>query len=451
MTITSDTDTVAADTTAAAAAAAADSAAAAATDDDDVGAESRKARGLPPKGKGKGKKKKKKTKSRTDSPKSLDLSGLPGDQGWPAADADAATTLPDDYPPLVDGPRALARKHLTPLVWSALGSEVTPEGDSISRMLRPVLADPSRTPGIYVGAASSYSAFAAFLRPLVAEFHGVEPGALAPDVDAWETAELAKMNHVENPMVKRIQLSAVRNYADLPFSPLATAASRADVLARAVEALGSGWSFEAVPLPDAVSDDWATLAADALIPGGYLPPQQTVGMDEGYPDGRAVFFGTDRHAAETAVVWVNHEDHILVVVRRTDGDLVAATNSIHAILDLLSHAHAFARDDNVGYLATSPAQVGTGLSVGAWVQVNELDRKAVKAICAKFACRARKLAAQAKDEPGTSLYAVSNRTRLGFSPATYVLTVSCVVAELVTTDAMTAFMTSGDASALTQS
>jgi len=102
---------------------------------------------------------------------------------------------------------------------------------------------------------------------------------------------------------------------------------------------------------------------------------EVAGINRDWPNGRGIYCNEDF----SLVIWVNQQDHIKIIANECNGgdlnSLLGKMAEIHTVLDGVLK---FQKDDSLGYLTTSPADLGTGLQIKVdlylpFIKENELE------------------------------------------------------------------------------
>jgi len=159
-------------------------------------------------------------------------------------------------------------------------------------------------------------------------------------------------------------------------------------------------------------EDAALLSASgALFQEPKARALLAAGVGRDWPDARGVFYSRDAGFA----AWVNQEEHLMLIARRSDGDLRAAFGCLCAAERTLGTAleqegYGFLRDPKLGFLMALPERLGTGLSIGVTLRLPKLAVGTdLQDICASMGLKIVKVV--------RGLVEVENRATLGVSEA----------------------------------
>jgi protein arginine kinase len=214
----------------------------------------------------------------------------------------------------------------------------------------------------------------------------------------------------ESDVVVSTRIRLARNLAGLPFATRATAAHKAEVVARAKEAVANadlGYALEYLDIPSLAPLDRQFLVERQLI------SRELAGGIEGP---RGVAF----EASESASVMVNEEDHLRLQVLRSGLALEEAWKDIDRLDDALEARLSYAFHTQFGYLTACPTNVGTGMRASVMLHLPALGL--TKQIDKVFrALQKINLAVRGLHGEGSrafgDLYQISNHVTLGKSEA----------------------------------
>jgi protein-arginine kinase len=74
------------------------------------------------------------------------------------------------------------------------------------------------------------------------------------------------------------------------------------------------------------------------------------------------------------IVWVNEEDHLRIIASSPRGDLSSCLTRVRELGWALEDLLGFHHDDRLGYLASCPSNVGTGLRASAVLRLPRLAK-----------------------------------------------------------------------------
>jgi creatine kinase len=194
---------------------------------------------------------------------------------------------------------------------------------------------------------------------------------------------------------------------------------------------------------------------DFLLSKGFLfqiPSARNLltgaGAARSWPNNRGIF----HNEAQTALCWVNEEDHCRIISMEMGGDIPSVFTRFCA----LSHAIKASAEANgaklmwtekLGFLGTCPSNLGTGLRASVMVKLenfNKLlegdvqeDKELLEEVCSAFDLQPRGSAGEHSAAVGAK-FDVSNKQRLGFSEVQLVQKMIDGVAKVIELEEMLA-------------
>eukprot|EP00930_Biecheleria_cincta_P033259 TRINITY_DN23022_c0_g1_i1.p1 TRINITY_DN23022_c0_g1~~TRINITY_DN23022_c0_g1_i1.p1 ORF type:complete len:1401 (-),score=279.85 TRINITY_DN23022_c0_g1_i1:237-4202(-) len=298
-----------------------------------------------------------------------------------------------------------------------------------------------KTAGLAVGDSESYEVFEPLLKASLGLRFGdqlvEEPQQL--HMDASKVCSDALDPTGENVVSVRVQVS--RNLSSFRFPTACSEDERREVERVLVKAfqllsedlggdyypLAESHSCAALGMPKGMSEE----SEEKLRRKGFLfeEPDSAVSLSSGlarqWPDARGVFC----NQSENIWAWVNEEDHLKLFSGQPDSNLHAAFSRLAAAekslqIILQQEGLNFACSEKLGYLSSSPHNVGTSLCATVVMRLPFLSATPnFRSMCAK-------LKLQVKAVDGKS-WAVSNTERLGTSEAEQISRVASSCKELL--------------------
>lgn len=148
------------------------------------------------------------------------------------------------------------------------------------------------------------------------------------------------------------------------------------------------------------------------------------------PQHRAVFLG----ASQAASVMVNEEDHIRIQCVAQGLDLAKPLKMAFAMDDLLESRLDIAFDEKMGYLTSSPTNLGTGLRASVLLHLPGLvftrNVSSIINISPQLGLAVRPLFGDEKEQPGC-LFQIANQLTLGYSEQELIDNLRGAVTEIV--------------------
>lgn len=149
------------------------------------------------------------------------------------------------------------------------------------------------------------------------------------------------------------------------------------------------------------------------------------GAARSWPNNRGIF----HNEAQTALCWVNEEDHCRIISMELGGDIPSVFTRFCALSDALKasaekNGTKLMWNETLGFLGTCPSNLGTGLRASVMIRLPEFnklmesdnhhDRELLEQVCAEYDLQPRGSAGEHSAAVGAR-FDVSNKQRLGFS------------------------------------
>ena len=325
-------------------------------------------------------------------------------------------------------------KHLTPEVFEKLKDVTSDKGYTLSNVIMTGTVTPHLGVGATAGDEDSWVKFKDLMYPIIKDWHGydAETQKHPTDLDPSKLVFSDDQKTLFNEYVVSTRIRAARNISGFALPCGATDEARAGVegvLKQAFEGLEgelAGTYYELGGLTDETRD--------FLLERGFLfqiPTSRNLltgaGAARNWPANRGIF----HNEAQTALCWVNEEDHCRIISMELGGDIPSVFTRFCALSEALK-ASAEKNDtklmfnESLGFLGTCPSNLGTGLRASVMIKLpgfNALlenadapqeDKELLEQVCSAFDLQPRGSAGEhspAKD----AKFDVSNKQRLGFS------------------------------------
>uniref|UniRef100_A0A3Q1J3R6 creatine kinase n=1 Tax=Anabas testudineus TaxID=64144 RepID=A0A3Q1J3R6_ANATE len=222
--------------------------------------------------------------------------------------------------------------------------------------------------GCVAGDAQSYILFCDFFDRIIESYHGHRISSQTPESD-FNYDNLKGGDDLDSSYAVRCEISVVRAVEDFSFPTHCSRGERRQeryTLQRLEQELSGGLLL----LEELSQEQQKELNVN--------PPSSTqlrIGVARDWPDARAVWGSTDG----SLVVWVNVDDHLKLVSKRDDANIAEALKCI--CINLLKLEvfyrelrHPFIWKQQLGWVSSSPADVGTGLRISVHLKLQHLPR-----------------------------------------------------------------------------
>eukprot|EP00604_Paraphysomonas_vestita_P002627 CAMPEP_0174818002 /NCGR_PEP_ID=MMETSP1107-20130205/598_1 /TAXON_ID=36770 /ORGANISM="Paraphysomonas vestita, Strain GFlagA" /LENGTH=600 /DNA_ID=CAMNT_0016029279 /DNA_START=334 /DNA_END=2136 /DNA_ORIENTATION=- len=352
-------------------------------------------------------------------------------------DTQSSKPIEDDlpYPNFTDEHTSLMRYNLTPEIFDNLKHQHTPGGVTLMQNIQSGIDVPSDIIGLTAGDADSYKTFADIFDPVIEAYQGVSlSNSDSCYVTNRDSSELERMERIDYTYVVSSHIRSKRNVSGHMFTPSITSSQRIELESLLMDALKS-MKGEFAGQYHSVSD-MPNNEKERLINCGLMisPPSkgsglESSGISRNWPQGRGVF----SNGTEEFAVWVNGEDHLCIVSQNQGGDIASVfedwSTAVNGVENcLVSNGMKFEENQRLGYLTTSPSNVGTGFHASMVLRLSGLgsQESKLKLLCDELGLLAvRKL-------PNEDCWEIMNKTTLGKTEVDMVQQVIDGVAVLTT-------------------
>lgn len=358
--------------------------------------------------------------------------------GGKYSDADPKNTADFKYlefeslPTFSDKHKSAMSRRLTQEVFDALKDVKSSKGYSLSNVIMTGVVTPHLGVGATAGDEECWDLFKDLFYPIIKDWHGydAETQTHPVDLDPSKLAFTDEQKALFNEFVVSTRIRAARNVSGFSLPAGATAEDRAGVEAVLQQAFGgltdelAGTYYELGKLSDE--------QRDFLLEKGFLfqiPTAKNLltgaGAARSWPDNRGIY----HNEAQTALCWVNEEDHCRIISMENGGDIPSVFTRFCALSEALK-ASAEANgtklmwNEKLGFLGTCPSNLGTGLRASVMIKLpkfnelmegeNQADKELLEEVCSKYDLQPRGSAGEHSAAVGAK-FDVSNKQRLGFS------------------------------------
>lgn len=352
--------------------------------------------------------------------------------GDPKDTADFKYVTFTEVPKFTDKHKSAMAKHLTPEIFEKLKDQQSNKGYTLSNVIMTGVVTPHLGVGATAGDEDSWEVFKDLFYPIIKDWHGYDantqthPMDLDPSKLQFTDAQREKFNQY----VASTRIRAARNIAGYSLPCGATETDRAEV-ERVLKQAFSGLTGE-------LAGTYYELGGlseeqrEFLLSKGFLfqiPSARNLltgaGAARSWPNNRGIF----HNEAQTALCWVNEEDHCRIISMEMGGDIPSVFTRFCALSEAMK-ASAEANgtqlmwNEKLGFLGTCPSNLGTGLRASVMVKLenfnrllegdNHEDKELLEQVCSAFDLQPRGSAGEHSPAVGAK-FDVSNKQRLGFS------------------------------------
>jgi len=340
----------------------------------------------------------------------------------------------DQRPNFTDKHRSAMARHLTPELFEQLKDVKSDKGYTLSNAILTGTVTPHLGVGATAGDEDCWEKFKDLYFPIIMDWHGYDANTQKHpvDLDASKLVFTDEQKATFNEYVVSTRIRAARNISGFSLPCGSTDEDRAGVegvLKQAFDGLDGELKGTYYPLGGMTDEQ-----RDFLLERGFLfqiPSARNLltgaGAARSWPNNRGIF----HNDSQTALCWVNEEDHCRIISMEVGGDIPSVFTRFCSLSDALK-ASADANgtklmwNETLGFLGTCPSNLGTGLRASVMVKLpgfNKLledeatpqeDKELLEEVCSAFDLQPRGSAGEhspAKD----AKFDVSNKQRLGFS------------------------------------
>jgi creatine kinase len=338
----------------------------------------------------------------------------------------------DEKPNFSEKHRSLMAKTLTPELFAKLKDVKSSKGFSLSNVIQTGVVTPHLGVGATAGDEECWEIFQELFYPIIKGWHQYDPASqLHPvDLDPSKLVMSDAQKETFNKYVASTRIRAARNISGYSLPSGATESDRKAVedLLKQTFANFSGELAGTYYELGSMTDE----ARDFLLSRGFLfqiPTAKNLltgaGAARSWPSNRGIF----HNAAQTALAWVNEEDHCRIISMELGGNIPSVftrfcdiSNAIKTSSEQIGSKLMWS--DRLGFLGTCPSNLGTGLRASVMVTLTAFnalmtsekheDRELLEQVCDCFDLQPRGSAGEHSAAEGGK-FDVSNKQRLGFS------------------------------------
>ncbi|KAJ8250497.1 hypothetical protein COCON_G00224190 [Conger conger] len=279
----------------------------------------------------------------------------------------------DEFPDLNQNKTTMARV-LTLDMYKWQYDRATESGVIFDDVIRPGLEDPGQSSGplsvgCVAGDAQSYILFCHFFDKIIEAYHGYKMTGQESD---FNIDNLKGGDDFEAEYAVGCEIRANRCVEGFSFPTHCCRGERRRLHTLAKKAFGQ----MAEELPGklySLGDLEQGMLGDGFAMETATDLRMKTGVARDWPESRAAWLNEEGNV----VVWINIEDHLQLITVRTDPNIKEAFNCIGAHLQKLEALyrklrHSFVWKQQLGWVVSSPAEVGTGLRASVHLKLMHL-------------------------------------------------------------------------------
>jgi len=337
-----------------------------------------------------------------------------------------------ELPKFTPAHKSAMAKYLTPELFEKLKDVKSSRGYTLSNVIMTGVVTPHLGVGATAGDEECWELFKDLFYPIIKDWHGYDAYTQKHpvDLDPSKLVFTDEQRETFNKYVASTRIRAARNIRGFSLPTGATAEDRAGVEAVLKQTFAGltgeleGTYYELGKL--------TTEQTQFLLDRGFLfqiPSARNLltgaGAARSWPENRGIF----HNATQTALAWVNEEDHCRIISMELGGDIpsvftrfCALSNAIKASAE--KNGTALMWNDTLGFMGTCPSNLGTGLRASVTVHLPEFnkllengtheEKELLEQVCSEFDLQPRGSAGEHSAAVGGK-FDVSNKQRLGFS------------------------------------
>jgi len=328
--------------------------------------------------------------------------------------------------------KSLMAKYLTPELFAQLKDKHSSKGYTLSNAIQTGVVTPHLMCGATAGDEECWEIFKDLYYPIIKEWHGYDAyNSKHPvDLDPSKLHFTPEQAALFDKYVASTRIRAARNIAGFSLPTGATDEDRAGVEKVLTETF-TGFEGELAGkyYPLEGMDD---VTMQNLLDRGFLfqiPTDRNLltgaGAARSWPKSRGIF----HNDAQTALAWVNEEDHCRIISMELGGNIPSVfarfcniSNEIKKVAE--AHGTRLMWNETLGFMGTCPTNLGTGLRASVMVVLPEFnklmegtnheDKELLEHVCSSFDLQPRGSKGEHSPAEGAK-FDVSNKQRLGFS------------------------------------
>eukprot|EP00981_Chlorochromonas_danica_P005393 scaffold1091_cov164-Ochromonas_danica.AAC.16 len=338
----------------------------------------------------------------------------------------------DDLPAFTPAHRSLMSKVLTKELFEKLKNVKSSKGYSLSNVIMTGVVTPHLGVGATAGDEECWELFKDLFYPIIKGWHGYDAYLQKHpmDLDPTKLHFTPEQRDLFNHYVASTRVRAARNISGFALPAGTTDEDRKaveEVLKQAFAGLKGELSGHYHELGSLTKEQ-----TDFLLERGFLfqiPSSRNLltgaGAARHWPNNRGIFY----NEAQTALAWVNEEDHCRIISMELGGDIPSVfTRFCELSKALQASAEANGTklmwNETLGFMGTCPSNLGTGLRASVMITLPEFnklmesgsaeDKMLLEEVCEAYDLQPRGSAGEHSAAVGAK-FDVSNKQRLGFS------------------------------------
>ena len=299
----------------------------------------------------------------------------------------------EQLPKFTDKHQSLLSKILTKKLFEKLKDKKTKTGFSFSNVIQSGIERPTLDLGVVAGDEESYSLFKDLFYKIIKQWHDFDPTSRKhiSDVDI-KKINLNEFNSLDlNKYIISTRISSIRNISGYPLPAGTTDQVRKDteeVLKKIFQNFKRNFSGEYYSIDSLSNADLKNLQKKEYI---FKDPHTNSlllnsGAARNWPNSRGVFSNDDH----TILCWCNRKDHCSIISLQDGHNIKKTFENFCALSDAFSNnitsiSKTIMRSETLGYLSSSPNNLGTGIKASVKIKLPKLirNRDILNKLCTK--------------------------------------------------------------------
>ena len=281
---------------------------------------------------------------------------------------------------------------MTPQVYNQLKDKKTKAGVTLEDIIQggvclPYGANPPHgVGGVYAGDEESYHTFAPLLDPIIETHHKASTRAFGLQRFQTNLNPRGLLQHAlddKGEYILYTRMRLCRCVAGFRFASTITRAERREI-ERLVQDCTRDWPGCYRSVLDMTNEEHDELLRQRLLfkePNEYLI---SAGIARDWPDARGIYCDTnwwqDHSETPNLMIWCNARDHIGIISNAKGGDVQGVFSRMSKAAWALETAlrdrgHSFAEDRRLGFLNSSPGDIGPALRASVSIKLVRLGQQ----------------------------------------------------------------------------
>jgi creatine kinase len=338
----------------------------------------------------------------------------------------------DELPTFTPQHKSIMSRVLTKELFEKLKNVKSSKGYTLSNAILTGVVTPHLGVGATAGDEECWDLFKDLYYPIIKEWHGYDPTTQKQpiDLDPSKLRFTDEQRKVFNEFVESTRIRAARNISGFSLPAGTTDEDRAGVervLKEAFAGLEGELQGTYYELGSLSAEQTAFLQEKGFL--FQIPSSRNLltgaGAARSWPNNRGIF----HNDAQTALAWVNEEDHCRIISMEFGGDIPSVFTRFCALSNALKssaekNGTKLMWNEKLGFLGTCPSNLGTGLRASVMIRLpafnclmesgSHEEKELLEAVCSAYDLQPRGSAGEHSAAVGAK-FDVSNKQRLGLS------------------------------------